>query len=65
MGGCIHDPSSNRDMMEEHRKKGFDDWMDRAPVKESYKDTPQAGWFELGICAAVILVAAVLLIIFL
>lgn len=60
--GCIRDPGSNKDMMQEHRKKGFDDWMDRAPVKESYQNAPQAGWFELGVCAAVIGVIIVIVL---
>lgn len=62
MGGCIHNPGENSDRMEEHRKKGFDDWMDRAPVKESYQNAPQAGWFELGVVAAVVGVILIVLL---
>lgn len=64
MGGCIHCPKEHSDIMEERRKKGFNDWMDRAPVQESYRNVPQAGWFELGVIGAVFLVGTIVFFLF-
>ena len=58
--GCAQSPHNNKDMMEEHRKKGFDDWMDRAPVQESYSGTRQAGWAELFVTIGAVAVIALI-----
>ncbi len=60
MGGCIHNPGEYKDMMEEHKKKGFSDRMDRELEGKDAKPLRQPGWGELGVVAVILLVLIVL-----
>jgi len=64
MGGCIHNPGGFSDMMEEHRKKGFSDRMDKELAGTDGKKVREPGWAELGVVAVALGVIAVLFLIF-
>jgi hypothetical protein len=62
MGCCIRNPGAYDNLMEEHRKKGFDDPFERIPARYLKCRPREAGLKELAVSAVAAGILIVLLL---